>query len=120
MAAGEGSPSRPEPWIETRQGSWFFVNAVLAVPELVVMVPLTLGFVFGLLVPERGASPFIDTIPFLASRSLPFLGWFLVIPIWTTWRNLRMDGLLLPRIALAFILLLHLCFLGYTVWSWVG
>ena len=108
------------PWIETRQGGWFFVNALLVAPELVVLVPLTLRLVVEALNPGRPPSPFLDTIPFVASKALPLLGWLLVIPIWTTLRNLRLESLLLPRLALGFFLLLHLGFLGYTVWSWVG
>jgi hypothetical protein len=109
-----------EPWIETPQGGWFFVNALLVAPEMVVLLPLAAGMLVSLLAPGRGTSPFLDTIPFVASKAIPFLGWFLVIPIWTTVRNLRMDGLLLPRIALGIFLALHLSFLGYTVWSWMG
>jgi len=108
------------PWIETPQGGWFFVNALLAAPELVVLFPLVSGLFVSLLAPGREPSPFLDTIPFVASKAIPFLGWFLVIPIWTTVRNLRMDGLLVPRLALGVFLVLHLSFLGYTVWSWVG
>jgi len=111
---------RREPWVETPQGGWFFVNAVLVAPELVVLFPLLAGSLVSLLAPGRDPSPFLDTIPFVASKAIPLLGWLLVIPIWTTVRNLRMDGLRLPRIALGFFLILHLCFLGYTVWSWVG
>jgi hypothetical protein len=111
---------RKEPWIETRQGSWFFVNALLVAPGLVVLFPLALGALLTSLAPDRQPSPFLDTIPFVASRSIPFLGWLLVIPIWTTIRNLRMDGPRLPKVALVFFLLVHLGFLGYTVWSWVG
>jgi hypothetical protein len=33
----------PEPWIETREGGWFFVNALLVAPELVVLFPLAAG-----------------------------------------------------------------------------
>jgi hypothetical protein len=117
---GNGDTQDQIPWIETRQGGWFFANAVMVAPELVVLVPLTLGLVMGLLVPDRGSSPFIDTIPFVASRSLPVIGWLLVIPIWTTIKNLRMEGPLLSRIALVAFLLLHLSFLAYTVMSWVG
>ncbi len=109
-----------EPWIETSRGGWFFLNALLVAPELVVLFPLTMGLVVTLLVPGRPLSPFLDTIPFVASRALPFLGWILVVPVWTTIKNLRMEPLLLPRIALGVFLLLHLSFLGYTVWSWVG
>jgi hypothetical protein len=109
-----------DPWIETPQGGWFFVNALLVAPELTVLLPLAAGLFVSLLVPDRGPSPFLDTIPFVASKAIPFLGWLLVIPIWTTVRNLRMEGLMLPRVVLGGFLLLHFSFLGYTVWSWVG
>ena len=109
-----------EPWIETPQGGWFFVNALLVAPEMVVLVPLAAGLLVSFLAPGREMSPFLDTIPIVASKAIPFLGWFLVVPIWTTVRNLRMAGLLLPRIALGIFLAIHLSFLGYTVWSWVG
>ncbi len=111
---------KKEPWIETRQGGWFFVNAVLVAPELVVLFPLALGGLLGLLVPDRGPSPFIDTIPFVASKTIPILGWLLVVPIWTTIHNLRMEGFKLPRIVLGGFLLIHLSFLVYAVRSWVG
>lgn len=115
-----GVRSVKEPWIETREGGWFFVNALLVAPELVVLFPLAAGFVVSLLAPGREPSPFLDTIPFLASKVIPFLGWFLVVPLWTTYRNLGMEKQTLPRIALFGFLLLHLGFLGYTVGSWVG
>lgn len=115
-----GAAVRKEPWIETPSGGLFFVNALLVAPELVVLFPLTLQFIVGLLVPERAPSPFLDTIPFVASKAIPFLGWFLVIPIWTTVRNLKMETATLPRLALVLFLLLHLAFLGYTIWSWIG
>ena len=108
-----------EPWIETRQGGLFFLNAVLVIPELVVLFPLSLKVLVGLIAAERNPSPFIDTIPFVASKSIPFLGWLLVVPIWLCLRNLRVESLRLPRVALVFFLILHLSFLGYTVASWV-
>ena len=110
----------PEPWIETTQGGWFFVNAILVAPELVVLFPLLAGMVVSLLAPGREPSPFLDTIPFVASKAIPILGWLLVIPIWTTIRGLRIGGLLVPRIVLGVFLVSHLAFLGYTVGSWMG
>jgi hypothetical protein len=122
-AAGSGSPSPgappKTPWIETREGGLFFLNAVLVAPELVVMVPLTLRTVFDILVPDRGASPFLDTIPFVASKSLPIIGWLLVIPIWTTVRNLKIARKPLARAALVVILLIHASFLGFAILSWL-
>ena len=112
--------SRNEPWVETRQGGWFFVNAVLVAPELVVLFPLAIGALLGVMVPGREPSPFIDTIPFVASKTIPILGWLLVVPIWTTIHNLRMEGLRLPRFVLGGFLVVHLDFLAYAVRSWVG
>ena len=109
-----------EPWIETPQGGLFFVNALLVAPELVVLFPLTLQFLVGLITEERAPSPFLDTIPFVASKAIPFLGWLLVVPIWTTIKNFRMEPLILPRMALGVFLLIHTSFLGYTILTWVG
>jgi len=109
-----------EPWIETREGGLFFINALLVAPELVVLIPLTLQLLVGAISAERNPSPFLDTIPFVASRAIPFLGWLILIPVWTTVRNLRIETRVLPRVALAAFLLSHLGFLGYTVWRWMG
>lgn len=114
------APEPKQPWIETRQGGWFFVNALLVAPELVVLFPLLAGMLVSLLAPGREPSPFLYTIPFVASKAIPILGWLLVIPIWITIRTLRMGGRFLPRMFLGVFLALHLSFLGYTVWSWVG
>jgi hypothetical protein len=109
-----------EPWIETRAGGLFFINALLVAPELVVLFPLSLQLLVGLITSERNPSPFLDTIPFVASKAIPYLGWLILIPVWTTVRNLRIETRVLPRLALAVFLLSHVSFLGYTVWSWVG
>jgi len=112
--------ARQEPWIETGPGGWFFVNAVLVAPEIMVLIPLTLQRVIGFLNPAREPSPYLDTIPFVAAHALPIVGWLLVIPIGTTVKNLRMDLHPLARAALVVFLLLHVAFLGYTVWSVMG
>lgn len=110
---------KKEPWIETRSGGLFFVNALLVAPELVVLFPLALQLLVGLLAAERNPSPFLDTIPFVASKAIPFLGWLIPIPIWTTVKNLRLEALLLPRLALLLFLLIHISFLAYTVSAWI-
>jgi hypothetical protein len=96
------------------------VNAVLVAPELVVLFPLALSLLATALAPGREPSPFLDTIPFVASKAIPLLGWLLVIPIWTTVKALRMGGPPLPRLALWLFLAVHLSFLGYALRSWVG
>lgn len=116
----EGGAGGREPWIETREGGWFFVNALLIMPELVVLIPLVARGVVSLLAPHRPPSPFLDTIPFVASRALPFSGWLLVVPMGTVLWNLRLERKLLPRLFLVLFLVLHLAFFGYTVRSWMG
>jgi hypothetical protein len=109
-----------EPWIETREGGWFFLNAVLVAPELVVLFPLAAGAVVSFLAPGREPSPFLDTIPFVASKAIPILGWLLIVPILTTVKALRLTTRRAPRLALSVFLLLHLSFLVYTVLGWVS
>ena len=118
LATGDGAGQVP--WIETTPGGWFFVNALLVAPELVVLFPLLAGRVVSFLAPGREPSPFLDTIPSLASHALPLVGWVLVIPIWTTVKNLRMKLPLSARLSLVLFLVLHLVFLGYTVGRWLG
>lgn len=111
----------PEPWVETRAGGWFFVNAVLVAPELIVLVPLVARAALRAAGLVEGPSRFLDPIPAVADYMLPRLGWVLVVPIWTTVRNLRMEGVKRwARAALWAMLVLHLAFLGYTVERWLG
>jgi len=113
-------PPREAPWIETRAGELFFVNAVLVSPELVVLLPLVVGFVLRSLGLLQGPSRFIDTIPRVAAYVLPWIGWVLVVPLWTTVKNLRMEGVgTWPRRALWGMGILHVLFLAYTAWRWV-
>lgn len=112
---------REVPWVETRAGGLFFVNAVLVGPELVVLVPLLAGAALRSLGLVDGPSRFLDPVPRVAAHVLPWVGWLLVVPVWTTVRNLRMRNVGLgARAALFAMLALHLGFLGYTVWRWLG
>jgi hypothetical protein len=96
------------------------VNALAVSPALVVLFPLTVGLLVDALAPGREPSPFLDTIPFVASKAVPILGWLLVIPIWATVKALGMKQPPVARIALGFFLLVHLSFLGYAVRAWTG
>lgn len=120
---GSGPPNLPPrdtPWIETRPGGLFFVNAVLVSPELVVLFPLVVGIVLRTLGLLEGPSRFIDTIPRVAAYVLPWIGWIFVVPLWTTMKNLRMEGVgAWARRALHGMAALHGLFVAYTVWRWV-
>jgi len=110
-----------DPWIETREGGLFFVNALLLFPYLMVLIPLlTRVFVRGVLggLPEE--SVIVDTFPMLAEYLLPRMGWLAVGPAWLTWRNLGMEHRVLPRLALGFLLVTHLVVVAWTVSGWLG
>lgn len=108
------------PWIETREGGLFFVNALLVAPELVVLLPLGAGALLRAVGLLGGPSELLDTVPRMAGYVLPWVGWLLVIPVWTTGRNLGLAKKGLVRALLAVFLMTHLSFLGYTILRWAG
>lgn len=119
-AGGKRPNPRPSPWVETKSGSLFFVNALLTAPLFIVLFPLALGKGLRALGVLDGISSMVDVFPILAGYVVPYAGWLLVVPIALIVRNIRMEPGRAPRIALAFFLLLHLAFLGWTVSWWIA
>src|SRR5688572_20974721 len=87
----EADTSSTEPFVETRAGGLFFLNAVLAAPALLVLWPVLVRGVLRSSGALEGPSPMLDPIPALAGRVGPWIAWLSVIPLVTTWRNLRME-----------------------------
>lgn len=115
------SPERmvaDEPWIETKEGGLFFVNALFVVPAFCVLVPLSVRTVLTLIGGPRGDSPILDTMPTLAALVLPYVGWLLVLPVATTLMNLHREKGLPPRIALLLFLIIHLSFFVWSLLLW--
>lgn len=110
---------RGEPWVETKSGSLFFVNALLTAPLFIVLFPLGLGRGLRALGVMEGISTMVDVFPLLAGYIVPYAGWLLVIPVGLIVRNLRIETARAAQVALVFFLLLHLSFLGYAVSWWV-
>lgn len=110
-----------EPWIETREGGLFFINALLLFPYLMVLIPLlTRVFVRGALGGFPEESVIVDTFPMLAEYLLPRMGWLALGPAWLTWRNLGLEHRVLPRLALGFLLVTHVAVVAWTVTGWLG
>ena len=106
-------------WIETREGGWFFVNAVLAAPAFIVVVPLVVGGVLRVTGVLRGYNRFIDTIPLIAAYVVPYAGLLMVVPLWLALRSLRWGG---PRVAVLVLRLFavaHAAALSYALWWWL-
>jgi len=112
--------SRDDPWIETRGGGLFFINAVLIFPHIMVLVPLLTRIAVRARGGLRGEQIIVDTFPLLAEYLLPRMGWLLVLPIALVLLNLRVEKASLPRAGLIFFLVLHLAALGWTVATWLG
>ena len=87
-------PRLPEgtPWVETREGGWFFVNALLVAPAFMVAFPWTLRWLLGMAGVASGPNRLLDTIPTMAAFIVPYVGWLAVLPLATTIHALRLVG----------------------------
>lgn len=102
-----------EPFVETTAGGFFFLNAVLAGPALIVLVPtLVRGLLRGMGALDR-PSPLLDPVPAMAAYAGPWVAWLSVVPLWTSWRNLRMPLPSSARWTLRAFVLLHACVLAW-------
>jgi hypothetical protein len=109
---GDDMPS-PVPFVETRAGGLFFLNAVLAAPALIVLAPtLVRGILRGIGALD-GPTPLLDPVPAVAAYAGPWIAWLSVVPLWMTWRNLRMELPALARWTLRAFALMHA---GVLVW----
>jgi uncharacterized membrane protein len=117
-------PNRPErteePWIETRRGGLFFINALFIFPHVMVLVPLLTRIFIRARGGVQEESTILDTFPLLAEHMLPWMGWILVLPIGLVLMNLREETAPLPRAGLMIFLVLHLAALTWTVATWLG
>jgi hypothetical protein len=111
---------RKDPWIETREGGLFFVNALLIFPHVMVSVPLLTRIFVRSRGGLQGEAVIVDTFPLLAEHLLPRLGWLLVVPIGLILLNLTWEAKPWPRRALGAFLALHLAALAWTVSTWLS
>ncbi|MDT8368464.1 MAG: hypothetical protein RQ745_04615 [Longimicrobiales bacterium] len=107
------SPSAP--WVETRAGGLFFVNAILAAPVLMALYPWSVRWVLRALGALDRPSRVLDPVPAVADHLIPVLGWLAIPAAWLVIRNLRIVDRVWPRRALHLFLVLHLGTLGYTL-----
>jgi hypothetical protein len=114
------SPTPVEPWIETRAGTLFFLNALLAAPLAVVVVPLALGWALRGAGLVQGPSAVLDTIPMMARWAVPGVGWLSAPAAWLAYRTRQITGLRGARVALMLFLVAHLAVVVWTVARWVG
>ena len=107
------------PWIETRAGGLFFVNALLVTPAAVVLFPLAMGALLRAAGVIQGPSRVFDTIPAMADYFVPRVGWLAIPAAWVAWKGLRAVERPGFRAALAVFLGVHLATVAWTLWRWV-
>ena len=108
-----GLGASPSPFVETRAGGLFFLNAVLAGPSLLVLWPVLLRAALHAAGMARGPSSLLDPVPEFAAQVGPYVGWLSVLPLGTTLWNLRMPVPAAARWALLGFGLVHL---GVLAW----
>ena len=115
--AGPAGPSvdRSTPFVETAQGSLFFMNAVMAAPALLVLWPVLLRVLLRGVGALEGPSPLLDPIPIVARQVGPYVAWLSAIPLWTCRRNLSMSLPVPARWALRAFVTVHVGVLGWWV-----
>ena len=118
--SGEDRPRRDEPWIETRAGGLFFLNAVIVGPVALVLVPVVVGAVVRGMGLVEGPSAVLDTIPAVARYVAPTVGWLAAPAAWLVLWTLRGTEEKEARWALLVFLAAHLGVLAYTVSRWIG
>ncbi|MDT8339877.1 MAG: hypothetical protein RQ751_00055 [Longimicrobiales bacterium] len=110
-----GPAAAAPPWIETRAGGLFFVNALLVAPALSALYPWSLRWLLRASGLVEGPSRILDPVPAVADHFIPVLGWLALPAVWLVWRNLRLVGPGWPRRLLLAFLVVHLGTLAYTV-----
>jgi uncharacterized membrane protein (GlpM family) len=108
-----GSGSAAEPFVETRAGSFFFLNAVLAGPAVLVLWPVLLRAVLRGVGALDGPSPLLDPVPALAESVGPYVAWLAVLPLVSTLMNLRMPLPSAARWTLRALVLVHVWVLAW-------
>lgn len=118
------TPSMPTsedpPWIETRSGMVFFLNALLASPLLIVAYPWAVRWLLratGLL--DR-PSRILDPVPAVAAHMMPVLGWLALPALGFAIYGLRLADRRWARILLILFVIGHIGTVIYTIGRWVG
>ncbi|UCC25735.1 MAG: hypothetical protein JSU98_01305 [Gemmatimonadales bacterium] len=108
------------PWVETRAGGWFFVNAVLAAPVFMALYPWSVRWLLRTTGILDRPSRILDPVPAVADHLIPVLGWLSIPAAWLVLRNLRMVDRTWARRALCVFLVAHVGTLAYTVSRFLG
>ena len=108
------------PWVETRAGGVFFINALLAAPLMMTLYPWTLRWMLraaGLL--DR-PSRILDPVPAVAAHFAPVVGLLALPALAFTLHGLRIVDRRWARVLLGIFAIGHVGTLIYTVAAWMA
>lgn len=118
------APSLPDrespPWVETRPGAVFFLNALLAAPVVMAVYPWMLRWALRAAGVLDRPSRILDPVPAVAAHVAPVVGWLALPALAFALYGLRIADRRWARVLLAAFALAHLGTLVYTVSRWVG
>ena len=117
-------PSLPEsgrpPWVETRPGAVFFINALAAAPVLMAVYPWALRWMLRTLGILDRPSRILDPVPAVAAHFAPVLGWLALPALVLAVYGFRIADRRWARILTALFAVAHVGTLIYTVGRWTG
>lgn len=117
-------PSLPSddspPWIETRAGGVFFVNALLAAPVFIALYPWTLRWALRVAGILDRPSRILDPVPAVAAHFAPVVGWLALPALVFALYGMRLVEKRWAKGLLLFFAAAHVGTLIYTVMTWTG
>lgn len=118
------APSLPDaeeqPWVETRPGMVFFLNALVAAPILMVAYPWMLRWLLRTAGILDRPSRILDPVPAVAAHVAPVIGWLAVPALAFAIYGLRVADRRWARLLLWVFVAGHVGTLLYTIGRWVG
>jgi hypothetical protein len=112
------SPDAP-PWVETRAGGVFFVNALLAAPMFVALYPWTVRWLLRAAGVLDRPSRILDPVPAVAAHFAPVVGWLALPALAFTLYGLRIVDRRWARVLLGIFAAGHLWTIVYTLALWI-
>jgi len=118
------TPSLPNPeappWVETRAGGVFFVNALLAAPLFVALYPWTLRWLLRVAGVLDRPSRMLDPVPAVAAHFAPVVGWLALPALLFAIHGFRIADRRWARILLGVFAVGHVGTVIYTLALWMG